>query len=404
MVGQIGEAIGAEAVNKGTGSQVLLGPAVNIHRSPLGGRNGEYFSEDPYLASRLAVAYVEGMQSTGCASCVKHFACNNEEQDRNVVNVHVDERTLREIYLPAFEAATTEAHAWSIMSSYNLVNGFHSSANEYLLTDVLKKGWDWDGLVISDWGAVHETAGALNAGNDLEMPGHDYFTADKLAAALADGEIKQSSIDESIHRILRCIIRTKLLDGPMTPDSAVVNSPAHQHLAYKAACEGIVLLKNEGDILPLNMKYIKSIAVIGDAATQMQLGAVGSPGLTPFYSIQPLDGIKARAGAGIAINYAQPDDHHLPVPALAFSLPDGSGPGLKAEYFNDRDLRRHAGGCSDRRQRSRQVAECASGGSYSRQLQRALDRQAECADVGIVHVQCRRRRWQPFVYRRQAHH
>ncbi|MDQ2800276.1 MAG: glycosyl hydrolase, partial [Armatimonadota bacterium] len=158
LVGRIGQAIGVEAQNKGTGVQVMLGPAINIHRSPLGGRNGEYFSEDPFLAGRLAVGYVQGMQSVGTAACIKHYAANNEEVDRSDVNVHVSERALREIYLPAFEAGAKEGHAWTLMSSYNRVNGPHNSANEYLLTEVLKKGWGWDGMVMSDWGGVHETA------------------------------------------------------------------------------------------------------------------------------------------------------------------------------------------------------------------------------------------------------
>ena len=164
ILSSVGRAIGEEAQNKGTGIQIELGPAVNIHRSPLNGRDSEYLSEDPYLNSRLAVSYIEGMQSTGTGACVKHFACNNEETDRGEVNVVVDERTLREIYLPAFEAAVKEAHVRSIMSAYNKVNGPYCSANWYLLTNVLRNDWGYDGLVMSDWGAVHVTAGVVNAG------------------------------------------------------------------------------------------------------------------------------------------------------------------------------------------------------------------------------------------------
>jgi beta-glucosidase len=171
LVGQVAAAIGDEARNKKAGSQIELGPAVNIQRSPLGGRNGEYFSEDPFLTARLAVGYITGMQSEGTAACIKHFACNNEEIDRSTVDVQVGERALREIYLPAFAAGVQEGHVWSVMSSYNCVNGFHASANPYLLTDVLKKGWGFDGMVMSDWGGVHTVAESLDAGNDLEMPG-----------------------------------------------------------------------------------------------------------------------------------------------------------------------------------------------------------------------------------------
>jgi beta-glucosidase len=155
LVGQVANAIGEEARGKGTSIQVMLGPAVNIQRSPLGGRSSEYFSEDPFLAGRLAVGYIEGMQSTGCGACIKHYACNNEETDRFSVNVNVDERALREIYLPAFEAGVTEGHAWSAMASYNKIGGYYATANHYLLIDVLRDDWGWDGLVMSDWGAVH---------------------------------------------------------------------------------------------------------------------------------------------------------------------------------------------------------------------------------------------------------
>ncbi len=338
LVGRIGAAIGQEAQNKGTGVQVLLGPAVNIHRSPLGGRNGEYFSEDPFLAGRLAVGYIQGMQSVGTAACIKHYACNNEEVDRGEVNVHVDERALREIYLPAFEAGATEGHAWTLMSSYNRINGPHATANEYLLTEVLKKGWGWDGMVMSDWGAVHETARVINAGNDLEMPGPGLLAPKNVARALNRGQTMQAQIDENVHRILRAILRVGLLDGPRTPNHALVNSPEHQQLTFQAASQGIVLLKNQGNILPLDADRIRSVAVIGPAAVDMQYGAAGSPGLTPFYSINPLEGIQQEVGPEVAVNYARGTQTGAPIPAPAFLRPDGSGTGLRAEYFTNRNL------------------------------------------------------------------
>jgi len=337
LVGQIGKAIGEEALNKGTGVQVLLGPAVNIQRSPLGGRNSEYFSEDPFLAGRLAVGYIQGMQSTGCAACIKHFACNNEEVDRMSVNVNVSERALREIYLPAFESGVQEGHAWSVMASYNRVGGYYATANQYLLTDVLRKDWGWDGLVMSDWGAVHETAGVVSAGNDLEMPGGAYLTHDKVARALKSGRITQAEIDDSVRRILRTVIRVGLLDGPRTPDHSVVNSPQHQRLAYEAACSGMVLLKNAGGILPLDAAKIKSIAVIGPAAMAMQLGSAGSPSVTPFYTIQPLDGIKTRVGSAVTVNYAAGQESGVTVPASALASV-GARSGLRGEYFANRNL------------------------------------------------------------------
>ncbi len=338
LVGRIGAAIGQEALNKGTGVQVLLGPAVNIHRSPLGGRNGEYFSEDPFLAGRMAVGYIQGMQGTGCAACIKHYAANNEEVDRDNVNVRVGERALREIYLPAFEAGTTEGHAWTLMSSYNRVNGFHATANEYLLTEVLKKGWGWDGMVMSDWGAVHETARVINAGNDLEMPGPGLLAPKNVARALDRGQTTPAQIDENVRRILRAIVRVGLLDGPRTPDHALVNSPEHQRLTFEAASQGIVLLKNEGGILPLDADRIHSVAVIGPAAEGMQFGAAGSPGLTPFYSINPLEGIQNAVGPQVAVHYARGTQTGTPIPAPALLLPDGSGIGLRAEYFTNKNL------------------------------------------------------------------
>ena len=338
LVGQIGKAIGEEALNKGTGAYVMLGPAINIQRSPLGGRNSEYFSEDPFLAGQLAVGYIQGMQSTGCAACMKHYACNNEEVDRSNVNVNVDERTLREIYLPAFERGVKEGHAWSVMASYNRVNGYFATANKYLLTDVLKKDWGWDGLVMSDWGAVHETSGVINAGNDLEMPGGAYLRQDKVARALKSGRITQVEIDDSVRRILRTVIRVGLLDGPRLPDHRIVNSPEHQRLAYDAASQGIVLLKNTGGILPLNAAKIKSIAVIGPGAMGMQFGSTGSPSVQPFYSIQPLDGIKTRVGSAVTVNYAAGVATGSPVPSTALAPALGTGSGLRGEYFANRNL------------------------------------------------------------------
>ncbi|MDR3709907.1 MAG: glycoside hydrolase family 3 C-terminal domain-containing protein [Capsulimonadaceae bacterium] len=338
MVGEIGKSIGEEALNKGPGIQLMLGPAMNIHRSPLCGRNGEYFSEDPFLASRLAVGYIEGMQATGCAACAKHYAVNNEEVDRGFVNVSVSERALREIYLPAFEASTREAHVVSVMAAYNKIYGNHLTASRYLLTDILKGDWGWDGMVMSDWGAVHETAGVVNAGNDLEMPGKGFLLPEKVAAAIADGKITQAQVDENVHRVLRAILRARLLDGPPhVPDHTVINSQAHRNVAFKAACRGIVLLKNEGNLLPLDSSKIHSIAVIGPAATNMQFGAAGSPGLTPVSSVEPLDGITARAGANVTINAVEGRQGTKTIPASAFTTPDGL-PGLKAQYFANEEL------------------------------------------------------------------
>lgn len=336
LLRQIGQAIGEEARNKGQGVQVLLGPAVNIHRTPLGGRNGEYMTEDPYLAARLAVSYIQGMQSTGISACIKHFACNNQETDRMDVNVTVGERALREIYLPAFEAGVKEGHVHSVMSSYNQVNGQHSSANPYLLKEILKKEWGFDGLVMSDWGGVHE-ADVVQDGNDLEMPTGRNMTVAKLKEALAGGTVTQAAVDESAHRILRTIIRVGLLDGPMHPDATKVNSPQHSALALEVAEKGIVLLKNQKNILPLDSATIKSIAVIGEPAGKMQVDALGSPEVHPTHVVELLDGIKARAG-NVTVDYVPAGTQGEFLSGSIITTPDGTAHGFEGEYFTNRDL------------------------------------------------------------------
>lgn len=336
LLWEIGEAIGREARNKGTGVQMLLGPAVNIQRSPLGGRNGEYFSEDPYLTARLAVNYIQGMQSSGCAACVKHYVAYNQETSRYTIDVDVKERALREIYMSAFEAAVKEGHVWSVMSSYNQINGYKASANKYLMVDVLKKGWKFDGLLLSDWGGVQDTVGPLNAGNDLEMPGQEYMTHDRVATALKQGQISQAAIDDSVRRILRTIIRVGLLDNPPKPNPALVNSPEHRQLCLEAATESMVLLKNENDVLPLDGRKIRSVACIGNAAANWEIGAAGSPAVTPFYSVSALEGIRKRAEKFIKVNYSTGERMGAPIPASALQF--NGKEGLHAEYFKNRNL------------------------------------------------------------------
>ena len=337
LIRRVGQAIGEETRNKGTGSQVLLGPAVNIHRSPLGGRDAEYFSEDPYLAARLAVGYIRGVQSTGVAACIKHFACNNHEYDRFDMNVNVGERALREIYFPAFEAGVKEGGVWIVMSSYNKVNGTNSSANKFLLTDVLKRGWGFDGMVTSDWG-IHGPV-SVEAGNDLEMPGPKWSKPDKLLAALADGSVTQAAVDDSARRILRTVIRTGLLDHPPAPDPGMVDSPEHRRLAYEVAAKGIVLLKNREHFLPLDRRQLHSVAVIGEAGRRLQFGALGSPGVDPAHSTELLDAIREKAGPGVTLRFATGRAVGEPVPGPAVT-PGGGRPGhgFLAEYFRNRDL------------------------------------------------------------------
>ena len=337
LIGRVARAIGEETRNKGPGSQVLLGPAVNIHRSPLGGRNGEYFSEDPFLAARMAVGYVRGMQSTGVGACIKHFVCNNEESDRFEVNVVVGERALREIYFPAFEAGVKEGGVWMVMSSYNKVNGTHVSASRFLLTDVLKRGWGFDGLVTSDW-SIHGPV-SVQAGNDLEMPDHKWTKLDRLHAALADGSVTQAAVDDAVHRYLRTVIRVGLLDHPPAPDPRMVNSPEHRQLAYEAATKGIVLLKNQDHFLPFDRHRLHSVAVVGEAARTLQFGALGSPAVDPLHSTQLLDGIREKVGEGVTVRFATGRAVGEPVSGPALTPAGGHpGHGFLAEYFPNENL------------------------------------------------------------------
>ena len=340
LVSRIAQGIGLEVINKGIGSRMLLGPAINIQRGPLGGRNGEYFSEDPYLAGRLAIGYIQGLQSTGVAACVKHFACYNEEYHRYTIDVGVSERALREIYTPAFEAAVKEGHPWTVMSSYNQINGYKATANKYLMVDILKKCWGFDGALVSDWGGVQDTVGPLNAGNDLEMPGHEYMTRAQVEDALKSGKVSQNSIDDSVHRILRTIIRTGLLDSNIPPpDHTLMNSPGNQALSREAAVKSIVLLKNDNNILPLDPAKIHSLAIIGLPATDYEITAAGSPKVTPFYSINPLAGIRKRVGSAMEINYSSGPKDGFYVSSSVLRPADGDAEGSwQGEYFSNRNL------------------------------------------------------------------
>ena len=337
LIRRVGQAIGEETRNKGTGAQVILGPAVNIHRSPLGGRDGEYFSEDPFLAARLAVGYIQGVQGTGVSACIKHFACNNHEYDRFDMNVNVGERALREIYFPAFEAGVREGGVWMVMSSYNKVNGTNSSANPFLLTDVLKRGWGFDGLVTSDWG-IHGPV-SVQAGNDLEMPNAKSSKPEKLRAALADGTVTQGAVDESARRVLRTVIRVGLLDGPPAPDPGMVNSPEHRQLAREVAAEGIVLLKNQDHLLPFDRHRLQSVAVIGEAGQRLQIGALGSPAVDPAHLTELVDAIREKVGPRVAVRFATGQAVGEPVAGPAVT-PAGTRPGhgFLAEYFRNRNL------------------------------------------------------------------
>lgn len=299
-----GKSIGEEArYRKKT---VLLGPGVNIYRTPLNGRNFEYMGEDPYLASRMVVPYVQGVQQNGVAVCVKHFALNNHEVNRHTSNIVVDDRALREIYLPAFKAAVQEGKAWSIMGAYNLYKGQHLCHNQYILNDILKGEWGFDGVVVSDWGGTHDTEQAIRNGLDLEFGSwtngltagasnayDSYYMAFPYLNLIKEGKIGTDELNDKVRRVLRLIFRTEM--NRNRPWGSM-NSEAHYAAARRIAEEGIVLLKNDNQVLPIDLTKAKRIAVVGENAVKMMTVGGGSSSLKVQREISPLDGIKARVG------------------------------------------------------------------------------------------------------------
>jgi beta-glucosidase len=321
LVERQGKAIGQQVV--AFGRNMLLGPTVNIARLPQWGRNFEGYGEDPHLAARLAVAYIGGVQSQGVIGTVKHFAANNQEFERNRLDVKVSERALHEIYFPAFKAAVQEANAGAVMSAYNKVNGRWAAENPHLLTDVLKKQWGFKGLVVSDWGSTHTTVETANAGLDVEMPGGDalrdflkdpkvqqagftggFWTPDKLLPVVQGGQVAPALLDDKVRRILWAMFTLGTFDRPEAAATNVVDTPEHQAVAREAAVEGIVLLKNTGGLLPLATS-LRSIAVIGPNADVARTGGGGSSRVTPkIEPVPPLQAVKERAGSGISVGYA----------------------------------------------------------------------------------------------------
>lgn len=301
----IGEVLGDEACARG--KHVILAPGINIHRTPLCGRNFEYMGEDPYLTGKIAAAEIRGIQSKDVAACVKHFALNNQEKERMSVDVQIDERTFREIYLPAFEMAVKEGNAYSVMCSYNKINGLYASENPTLLTDILKKEWKYKGVVISDWGAVHSTVDAAMAGTDLEMGVtynfDEYYFAGALKEAVENGEVPEKILDDKVARILRLQKKIKLYSRNRNKGS--YNTLVHHDTILQAARESIVLLENRDNVLPLNAKKIKTIAVIGDAATRRIALGGGSSEVKPLYEITPLLGINMVSGGNVKVKYAK---------------------------------------------------------------------------------------------------
>jgi beta-glucosidase len=303
LIERVGAALGEET--RAMGCDILLGPCVNIMRSPLAGRNFESYSEDPFLAGRIAAGYIKGLQSQNIGASLKHFACNNQEYERFRGSSVVDERTLREIYLPAFETAVKEAHPWTVMCSYNRLNGVYASENEVLLTKILKEEWGFEGFVVSDWNANHSTVESVNAGLDLEMPGPAKHFGKWLIDALSLWKVEETVIDESVSRILGVLEKSGKLDKPEQPPAGQVNTPGHQELARILAEESVVLLKNDGGILPLDPRSVKTIAILGENAAEARIGGGGSSFVKPPYGVSPLEGLKNKVGDSIQLYFDQ---------------------------------------------------------------------------------------------------
>lgn len=340
LVNKVGSALGRE--EKAKGRDVILGPCVNIARIPMGGRNFESFGEDPFLDSRMAVSYIEGVQSEDVAATVKHFAANNQEYQRMFVNVKVGKRALNEIYLPAFKAAVEEAHVLAIMAAYNKVNGTYCSENNYLLKKKLREDWGFRGLAMSDWGAVHSSIETAQHALDLEMPTGYYMNDSTLYEAVKKGTIKVETINTKVKDILTVIFKLGLFDHPRKEQPGLLNSKENKEVAYRTALEGIVLLKNNNSILPLNPDKIKSIAVIGPNAAVARTGGGGSSHVTPIYSVSPLTALKKKLKGKVKINFAQGVVFNVeayPVSNENLLLPDGKGYGLKGEYFANQNLK-----------------------------------------------------------------
>jgi beta-glucosidase len=341
LVRRIGQALGQETRSKG--AYVLLAPTVNIHRSPLNGRNFENYSEDPYLSARMAVAYINGVQSEGVGTSVKHYICNDSEFERNTINSEIDERTLREIYLPPFEAAIREAKSWTIMASYNLVNGVAASEHPYLLTEILRDEWGYDGLVVSDWFmSVKSTAPSVNAGLDLEMPGPGVWRGDLLLQAVERDEVDEATLDTSIRRLLLLLQRTSVFEHPEEPAEQGNDLPEHRALIREAAAEGIVLLKNEGDVLPLldssGREKLNSVAIIGPNAKVARIMAGGSAQVNAHYAITPYDGVAAKLGEQVEIGYELGCPNHKQLPQFEMDQllagVEGNKHGWRSDYFD----------------------------------------------------------------------
>lgn len=337
LVYELGKQLGRDS--RARAVHILLGPGMNILRAPMCGRNFEYFTEDPYLNGETACAYVSGVQDQGVVATLKHYAANNQEWDRNNVSSDIDERTLHEIYLPAFKAAIQKAKAGSVMDSYNPVNGVHATQNGYLNNTVLRDMWGFDGVVMSDWSATYDGVEAANGGLDLEMPRAKCMNRDVLIPAIKEGKVSEKTIDDKVRRLLRLMFAYGFFDRDQHDPTVGLDNPDGAAAALSLAREGIVLLKNEGGLLPIKPS-VKKIAVIGPNANSYISGG-GSSYTFPFHSVSLLDGIKAQAGDDIEILYS-PGLPTLPetvASSVFYTAPGSQERGLKVESYNNPRLK-----------------------------------------------------------------
>jgi beta-glucosidase len=335
---RVGEMIGKDA--RARGVHILLGPGVNIYRAPMNGRNFEYFGEDPFLASRIAVDYIEGVQSQGVCATIKHFMGNNSEFDRHHSSSDMDERTMREIYLPTFEAAVKEAHVGAIMDSYNLVNGTHSTQNDELNNQIAKKEWGFDGIMMSDWDATYDGVAAANGGLDLEMPWAKFMNRENLLPAIKEEKVTMATLDDKVRRILRTAIRFGWLDRDQTDLSWPLYPDEGRKVALESAESSMVLLKNEGSLLPLSADKVKTVAVIGPGAYPAQPAGGGSARVQPFTWVCYLQALSDFLSGSATVLYKR---GLTPLAETCSSTtyaidPQGKAAGLKGEYFNNQDM------------------------------------------------------------------
>ena len=337
---EVGQAIGEEAITKDY--RIVLGPAMNIQRVPLGGRNFEYFSEDPCLTGSMAVGWTQGVRGTGRLTTPKHFAANNQEHERKRMNAQVSERALREIYLPAFHEVMTKADPGMVMVAYNKVNGTFATENSWLLRTVLKGEWAFNGAAMSDFGAVHSAATALNGGLDLEMPGPPLEFGPKLIQAVQNRQVSMETLDGAVRRMLRSIIRSGAMGGGVSNGHGAIDTPEHRAVSRAAAVEAITLLKNDGSVLPLQVSHLRTVAVIGPNADVRVIQGGGSSAVNPIRAVTALEGLRSALPESVKILFAGGADNN-PYPPIAdpryfSSTKRRRDQGVTTRYWTKRDL------------------------------------------------------------------